>query len=128
MAKNRVSEWALNSSALCVGIRFCDNDYGATIRHFLKLLNLRALWVDDTYQELTKAKVVQMFNETSAGLAMMFQRRNWDRDDIELYRRYLKITEDNVFFGEEINKHIKEYNGDDNGEFHYLAGGVVVSV
>ena len=101
-------------SALKLGITIHDNDFSSTLDPFLKLM------VDDywfgKWHNLTKERVITLFNTAAIGLYLVCQARprglpsdykEHSKEEIERMRRYLTISERNVFLGDEV---IEKYN------------------
>lgn len=109
-----------------LGIRFADNDFYNTLHPFMTLV-LDSAFVgrpessERIFENVTKARVVELFNEIAFGLYMLCQNgfRYDDEKGQEHIRNYLKITEKNVYLDDEVTKHIEECDSWDNGEFHY---------
>jgi hypothetical protein len=112
----------LESGKRIVGIRFQDNDFFMTTATFLSALSAPAS--DDTFI-LTKENVAAAFNESAFGLYIIGQWGFKYSNSIEEQRtlcEYLKITEKNVFFDDEV---IDYYVNEEckNAEFCYIVIG-----
>ena len=98
-----------------IGIRFSDNDFFTTVIKFLTILHETGI---DNYEELTKEKIVDLFNKSALGIYYLCQNRL--TYDTRMPDTYLTIQVKHVFFDDEVEKHIEENNGNDNGEFFIL--------
>lgn len=107
-----------------IGIQFHDNDFYFTFVAFLQSLDKVGL---QSYKNLTKEKVVELFNRSASGLYWLYQNKmeyqtDWDASS------YLEIDIEDVYFDDEVKEHIKELNGWSNGEFFVLDKNCVYSV
>jgi hypothetical protein len=102
-----------------VGILFGDNDFHSTFRGFLQALLFAVSEDRENGLPLTKAKVVDLFNETSYGFYLMNQHR-WRFDDADANAQrtkdYLKIVPEQVYIDDEVDALLSE-NPWHNGEF-----------
>jgi hypothetical protein len=80
-------------------VRFAgDNDFINTVEPFVKFIA-----VDVLYNEsFSKAKIVELFNNHAYSLYILNQSR--DKKEDQSYKEYLKITEAEVLFDEEIDQ------------------------
>jgi len=104
-----------------LGIRFSDNDFHNTIVGFLRVFHDGIMWNHlDVADELTKPRIVALFNNLAPSLYILYQ--NWYRDvGYEFDPSYIQITDEHVFIDDEVNKYLlylKESRCG-NGEFHY---------
>lgn len=98
-----------NKNLQRIGIKFPDNDFYNTIRTFLVLL------VVSEPSDLTKAKIVEMFNFCAPAMYVLGQSRDYTFDDH--LKDYLRIEERHVYLDDEIDTMSSEWN---NGEFTWI--------
>lgn len=101
-----------------IGIRFSDNDFINTIWAFLTCISETGI---ESYGDLNKEKIVELFNRSATGLYWLVQNRLRYPSTIfeTLDPTYLTITTKNVFLNEEVTAYVKEKVWD-NSEFHVL--------
>lgn len=102
-----------------LGIRFSDNDFGNTVRAFLRCILDTGIDSYNLEGNLGKEKVVELFNRSAPGLYWLCQNllrddKNWDPST------YLIISAKNVFLDDEVTNYIQECKGRDDSEFHVL--------
>jgi hypothetical protein len=90
-----------------IGIRFGDNDFCDVAYAFLEGLKHRGI------EDLTKQNVVTLWNNSVGGLYVLYQKRTKDllelkEDDVENVKNHLRVNEDKIFFGKEVEKHLSE--------------------
>jgi len=101
-----------------VGINFGDNDFGNTLRPFVQVLLDAYNWGSDTAKNLTKEKVVELFNESSWGLYLLFQHRHgWTV--YEGTKDYLKIDINHVLTDKEVDEYFLQ-TWRHNGHFYWV--------
>lgn len=109
------------SSLNKIGIKFSDNDFGHSIRGFLKLFVDSA--IVDVEQQITKERIVELFNSTISGIYWICQNGylyNTDEGFHDLRDRWLHIELRHVYLGQEVLDFIKENDNWYNSEFHYV--------
>ncbi len=89
---------------------FRDNDFSKTLGSFLNLLKQSGIEITD------KRQVVILFNNLAPGLYWLYQNRfaydeNWNAS------AYLRITENSVYFDDEVDAIIRD---DNNCEFQAI--------
>lgn len=91
-------------------IRFGDNDFHNVLMAFGELVRTQA-----NPPTLTKAQIVELWNEVSYGLYLVAS-RGWESGygAGDNTRKYLKITEAAVFLNEEARTHLDEHMGEAN--------------
>ena len=117
-----------------IGIRFSDNDFGNSIRPWLRAVVESFIYkglLDPDESEkirgwrpdyLTKQYVVDLFYKTIMGFYLMYQcddHTNVEESKLELTSNYLKNHRVEVFFNEEVHNYIQENDYWDNFEFFY---------
>lgn len=87
-----------------------DNDFINTVRPFVQAIAPRII---DGDLQLSKAKIVELFNEHAFSFYMLYQSPYMDESDERKNRlkNYLRIEEKDVYFDEEIESHTN-YNHD----------------
>ena len=105
-----------------LGIDFGDNDFYFTLIPFMKLL----IPDDSTHHSLvlpswSKEQVVELFNNLAFGIYLLKQNgwryNNSDADHAHI-KKYLRITEEQVFIDEEVKAFMERDEGSHlNGEF-----------
>lgn len=114
-----------------IGIRFSDNDFYNTLHGFFRTLADSMLWNQrDLTENLTKARIVSLFNNMNYDLYQLYQNGfcppGHDRTEEENRQRltaWLTIKEENVYFDEEVDSYIEEMRGPGghlNSEFQYF--------
>ncbi len=104
-----------------IGITFPDNDFGNTVRAFLKI------FIDSQTAAnmgwLTRDLVADTFNTIAIGVYLIAQ-SGFERDDpnhlAKLALTYLKITKENVYLGQDVLVHLEATGCDCNHCFHYV--------
>lgn len=115
-----------------IGIRFGDNDFAKTVCAFLELfIDSRAMsdrmhsFYAEAYPDRvlgpTKARIVEVFNAMAHWVCLIRQ-DGWTEsaEDRTRHEKYLKIAESNVYFDDEVDKHLEKCGCWDNDEFHYV--------
>ena len=111
-----------------LGIHFGDNDFHTSIRAFLGILVGNEVWHVRLFKNLTKASVVEVYNEIIYGLYLVTQRLDRgalpDAKEKEHMTKYLAIKESNVFLGQEVIDHYNELmaSRNYNGDYHFIVG------
>lgn len=104
-----------------IGIQFADNDFYFTFRGFLTTLMQRGL---DSFPNLTKERLADLFNTVSYSMYLLHQQRDFGfkPSDKERYEKILHIDADDIYFDDEVAAYIKsEADGRGfNCEFHVL--------
>lgn len=104
-------------------IRFGDNDFFYTMRAFGRVL-LQDFHPSGKPEEyLTKEHIVWLWNELAPGLYMLAQnqwRYSCAPKDVKHTRKYLQITEKQVFLGEEAAEYITANQNGWNGEWLFV--------
>ena len=100
-------------SHLDIGIRFPDNDFGNTVRGFLRNL----MWSHINATDLTAEELTELFNETADAVYRLCQ--DFDGPSAGAYIR-IKLTD--VFLGEAAGTKGRELTatGQANGDYHVL--------
>jgi len=104
-----------------LGIRFSDNDFMHTVIGFLRVIHDGAMYNPrEVAENLTKARVVQLFNSMAPGLYQLYQngytsRLEWDA------AKWLNIIGENVYLDDEVDEYADKLRAIrcGNGEFHY---------
>lgn len=96
-------------------VRFAgDNDFGNTVQAFVKSIAPHILL--GNWANITKEEVVALFNEHAYSLYVLNQcdrlKDIRDPKDLERTKAYLKIKEDEVYFGMEEFKAFTNWNHD----------------
>jgi hypothetical protein len=112
-----------------IGIRFGDNDFYNTFDAFFTMMAKREL---EFYPNLTKEKVVELFNRSATGLYWLYQNGLEYRINDKM-ENYLKIDINKVYFDKEVKDFIAGKDKDGhaawhNGEFFVLEGKTFYSV
>ena len=118
-----------------LGIRFADNDFSTGVRAFMEMFIIPT-FVDKgnghmvTY--LTSAMVVNLFNThmpyIDRFLGWYFSDRhdyryyNKKLHECELHKSWLKITEMEVYWDDNTDAYIKDWNSNNNCEFIWTDG------
>ncbi len=106
-----------------IGIFFGDNDFGITIREFLKLFenssynhhNMNNLTLDERF---TKERIAFLFNNSATTLYYIKQNGFCYNLDINYNtNNYLKIDKSDVYINEEVDKMLKK---DNDACFHFI--------
>lgn len=101
-----------------IGIHFGDNDFGNTIRAFLRNLMWEGL---DSFRNQSKKDFADLYNKSCEGLYWLCQNKgNHQHRDTSTTKNYLAITEQNVFLNEEVAEFIKTNKTGFNSDFHVL--------
>lgn len=103
-----------------IAINFGDSDFAHTFKGVLNVLkeNYKEMGVD---LSLDKKKLAKIINEISFGIFLLNQGEECDEhsdEDFESIREWLKIEEDDLLTGSEVEARVKE--GWDNGEVFIL--------
>ena len=115
-----------------IGIRFSDNDFYFTVGAFMRQLveassNLPQAQAESLVKELTKKRIVELFNGMAPSLYILHQDQ-FRYSAADMIPNYLTITTKDVLLGKQVDTHLKKCDGWDNGEFQYvnLAGDKVI--
>lgn len=113
-----------------IGIRFSDNDFYNTLYGFFRVLADGVLWNHHSLPEtLTKARIVQLFNSTNYALYQLYQHgfrpphhNRTEEEDQQRITTWLTITEENVYFNEEVDQYVDHLRTSQcgNSEFQYF--------
>ncbi len=107
----------MNKGPKIIGIRFGDNDFHLTCNAFMLLLS-KADWPN-----LTKAKIVELFNRSAPGIYWVSQNGleySTEKEEIERMNKYIQIEESQVYFDEEVNEFMTIGAEGLNGDFFVL--------
>jgi hypothetical protein len=89
-------------------IRFAgDNDFITTVQAFVKTIAPRVFFENI---DITKAKIVELFNEHAYSIYVLHQ-SNYEKTPREDLKEYLRIEEKDVYFDDEV-KEFTDYNHD----------------
>jgi len=100
-----------------IGISFSDNDFANTFRGFLECIKINGI---ESYENLDKAKIVELFEKSKLGLYYLFQNHFRYKNDDDRTMEWLTISENDIYLNEEVDAYLKDDPGKLNGEFHVL--------
>lgn len=115
MGKNKLKTYKKpNYSNKRIGIRFGDSDFYHTFDPVMRIIG-EALQenIDLEFESLTKERIVWLVNQLTPAIYILFQNGySYGLDNTDHTFNYLKISEKDVMFAEEVDACYEKYGGD----------------